>query len=217
MRVIAERFKEGGLELSTTKPVCTASTNSLGKQLSHVWADLQIPFNKFVKPFGVGLGSGQFRNVQAIKVTLKQLASSVPMFEKVGDRHEQVTSDRRKTVYDVRPSHHGRFELHDMRPTYSGSSDLVTSKRQRRRKPRCSNHACGRGVRARPLTLTSCPSANGRRRFGKIVCRGYRLKGSPGPPTPSWPELRASCRYAEAPGQPSLRRDTACSGKCWAR
>ena len=82
IEVVVEGITTGGMELSGTKCVATASSRSLGKRLQERWkkAGLYIPYNKGVRSLGAGLGAGVCRNVKVIKARLEGLAARAPRF-----------------------------------------------------------------------------------------------------------------------------------------
>ena len=80
VRNVAESFDEAEMELSKTKSVCTASTESLGKELEANLKDLAVNFEKTVKSLGVGLGAGVRRNTKVMATRIRNLAARVHRF-----------------------------------------------------------------------------------------------------------------------------------------
>ena len=68
------------MELSKTKSVCTASTESLGRMLEASLKDLAVNFEKTVKSLGVGLGAGVRRNTNAMATRIRNLAARIHRF-----------------------------------------------------------------------------------------------------------------------------------------
>lgn len=67
IRIVAEGIKGGGMELSKTKSVCSASTKQLAETLCKNWKkddQILIQVQQNVKSLGAGLGAGRRRNVE---------------------------------------------------------------------------------------------------------------------------------------------------------
>ena len=77
---VAGSFVEAEMELSKTKSVCTASTESLGRKLEASLEDLSVTFEKTVKSLGVGLGAGVRRNTKVMAAIIRNLCARVHRF-----------------------------------------------------------------------------------------------------------------------------------------
>ena len=80
VRHVAHSFTEAEMELSKTKSVCRASTESLGRKLEELLKDLCVTFEKAVKSLGVGLGAGVRRNTKVMAARIQSLAARVHRF-----------------------------------------------------------------------------------------------------------------------------------------
>ena len=69
--------------MSDTKSVVTASTDRLGKKMEKIWEGTGIRYVKQVKALGVGLGAGARRNVDVLKLRLKNMKKRVPRFRRL--------------------------------------------------------------------------------------------------------------------------------------
>ena len=80
---MADFFAETGMELSTSRSVCTASVRRLGNALAKRWAALGIKFEARVKALGAGLGVGVRRNAKVLKKRIVDYAGRIPRFRKL--------------------------------------------------------------------------------------------------------------------------------------
>ena len=80
IRHVANSFTEAEMELSKTKSVCTASTDTLGKRFEELWKDLCVTFQRTAKPLGVRLGAGVHRNTKVMAARIQSLAARIHRF-----------------------------------------------------------------------------------------------------------------------------------------
>ena len=77
---VASGINATQMELSSTKCICTASTDALGKRLGARLRPLQVGYQRRAKSLGVGPGGGWRRNAQILNDRLKQFRSRAGRF-----------------------------------------------------------------------------------------------------------------------------------------
>lgn len=75
---MAADFEKEGLDLSSKKSLCSASTDSLGKALEERLKGLRIKFNKLVRSLRAGLGGGTRRIMKVLKLRIENSRKRVP-------------------------------------------------------------------------------------------------------------------------------------------
>ena len=80
---IADGVTANQQELSRTKCVCTASTDTLGKALELRWSPLEVKYKRYVKSLGVGLGGGTRRTTKVLSDRLRKFKMRIPKFKRL--------------------------------------------------------------------------------------------------------------------------------------
>ena len=83
LRSICSRLTADGLEISASKSVVTASSQSLGEDIAANLSQFGIRFTKRVKALGIGLAAGNRRNAKVLRDRLNQFRKRLPRFQRL--------------------------------------------------------------------------------------------------------------------------------------
>ncbi len=80
---ICTRLRQNGAEVSTTKSFCTASTDSLGREIAARLAGYGFTFKRHVKSLGAGLAAGVRRNMGVARGRLHAFRRRLGLFRRL--------------------------------------------------------------------------------------------------------------------------------------
>lgn len=81
LRLVCNRITADGMESSSTKSICNASSDEIGERIACGFAPThRLRFQRKVKSLGVGLGAGRRRHTGIVNARLKHFRKRLPRF-----------------------------------------------------------------------------------------------------------------------------------------
>ena len=80
---VAADIEGVGMELSRKKSICTANSDTLGKQLEECWTEIGVTYQRYAKSLGVGMGAGIRRNAKVARARLHNFKKRIPLFRRL--------------------------------------------------------------------------------------------------------------------------------------
>ena len=107
VRMVCDRIKADGMEVSSTKSVCTASSERLGQELADQLVQNGVRFALKTKSLGTGLCSGVRHNAKVINTRLKRFRQRIGRYQLL--RRAGVDTSRVLRTEALRRSHLDRW------------------------------------------------------------------------------------------------------------